>query len=241
MFRIAICDDERCFAETIEHYVRNYLSEDISSFEIDTFASGKDLIALGMDLIRYKIIFLDINMKEIDGIKTAQKIREYSSDVFIVFVTAHFEYSLEGYKVNAERYILKNNVNLEDSIYECLDVIFEKINHIVLKKKIVFHECEKDVFLDRIVYIESKLHKLEFHILEDRVMTYTMHGPLNVWEKDLYETGFFRIHQSYLVNLRHVKRVEGYRVILSNDLTLPVPKARYREVKNAFIAFIGDL
>ena len=55
-------------------------------------------------------------MDEIDGIVTAQKIREYSSEVYIVFVTAYINYSLEGYKVGASRYLLKNNINFDDSI-----------------------------------------------------------------------------------------------------------------------------
>ena len=55
-------------------------------------------------------------MDDVDGIVTAQKIREYSSEIYIVFVTAYINYSLEGYKVDAIRYLLKNNTNLEASI-----------------------------------------------------------------------------------------------------------------------------
>uniref|UniRef100_UPI004057C0D0 response regulator n=1 Tax=Agathobacter sp. TaxID=2021311 RepID=UPI004057C0D0 len=64
-----------------------YLSEKEISYEIDTFSLGKEFLELGIELVRYDIIFLDINMDEIDGIVTAQKIREYSSEVYIVFVT----------------------------------------------------------------------------------------------------------------------------------------------------------
>lgn len=241
MFRIAVCDDEKCFCETVKKYVDNYLIQKDIPFEIDTFNSGKDLIALGLDIVKYTIVFLDVNMEGIDGITTAQKIREYSSEIYIVFVTAYLDYSLEGYKVNAERYLLKNNFNLEDSIFECMDSIFDKINHFVLKRKFVFNECEKNMPLERIVYIESKLHKLEFHVLDVRMMTYSMYETLNAVEKELLEFGFLRIHQSYLVNLRHVKKVTAYYALLNNGQTLPIPKTRYRDVKNAFIAYIGEL
>ena len=106
------------------------------SCEIDTFSSGKELLELGIELIQYDIIFLDINMDEIDGIVTAQKIREYSSEIFIVFVTAYINYSLEGYKVDAARYLLKNNTNFEESIYECMDSILHKMNFVSVKKSI---------------------------------------------------------------------------------------------------------
>lgn len=241
MFRIAVCDDEKCFCKTVKKYVENYLIKKEIPFEIDTFVSGKDLIALGKDIVKYTIVFLDVNMDEINGIKTAQKIREYSSDIYIVFVTAYIDYSLEGYKVNAERYILKNNINLEDSIYECMDSVFEKLKHFVFKRKFVFNECERNISLEKIVYIESRLHKLEFHVIEERMMTYSMYGTLNAIEKEIHDFGFLRIHQSFLVNLRHIKKVTGYHVILDDEQMLPIPKTRYRNVKNAFIAYIGEL
>ena len=241
MFRIAVCDDEKCFCKTVKKYVGNYLLKKEIPFEIDTFGSGKDLIALGQDIVKYTIIFLDVNMEEIDGIKTAQKIREHSSDIYIVFVTAYIDYSLEGYKVNAERYLLKNNINLEDSIFECMDSVFAKSKHIVLKRKFVFNECEKNIPLEKLVYVESKLHKLEFHVIEEHMVTYSMYRTLNALEKEIIEFGFLRIHQSYLVNLRHIKQVTGYHAILDNGQMLPIPKTRYREVKNAFIAYIGEL
>lgn len=241
MFRIAVCDDEECFRETVKKYVGDYLIKKEVSYEIDTYSSGKDLLELSLDVVKYTVIFLDINMEGIDGIKTAKKIREYSSDVYIVFVTAYIDYSLEGYKVDAARYLLKNNINLEDSIYECMDAILEKINHIVLIRKFTFNGCEKNVPFERIVYIESKLHKLEFHIMEERMMTYTIYETLNVLEKELQKYGFLRIHQSFLVNLQHIKKVTSYYAVLNNGQRLPIPKARYREVKNAFIAYIGEV
>lgn len=179
MLRIAICDDEKLFRENIKKYVLKYLSEKDISSEIDMFNSGKELLGLGTDLLGYNIIFLDINMDEIDGIMTAHKIREYSMDIYIVFVTAYVNYSLEGYKVDATRYLLKNTINFDESIYECMDTILHKMNYIVLKKYFKFNECEKNVQVDRILYIESRLHKLEFHIMEDKVLIYTLYATLN--------------------------------------------------------------
>lgn len=173
MFRIAVCDDEKPFRDSVKKYVEKYLTEKEISYEADTFRSGKEFLELGIELVRYNIIFLDINMDEIDGIATAQKIREYSLEVYIVFVTAYIDYSLDGYKVDAARYLLKNNVNFDDSIYECMDTILQKMNYIVLKKYFKFNECEKDIPVERILYIESNLHKLEFHVMEKQVVIYT--------------------------------------------------------------------
>lgn len=122
-----------------------------------------------------------------------------------------------------------------------MDAILNKMNFIVLKKIFKFNECEKDVPVERIFYIESRLHKLEFHIMEDKLNVYTLYGTLNELEQKMIDFSFLRIHQSFLVNLKHIKSVTGYKVILSNNQELIIPKARYKDVKNAFIAFKGEL
>ena len=135
MLRIAICDDEKLFRENIKKYVLKYLiRKGYLHPKLICLIRGKKLLGLGTDLLGYNIIFLDINMDEIDGIMTAHKIREYSMDIYIVFVTAYVNYSLEGYKVDATRYLLKNTINFDESIYECMDTILHKMNYIVLKK-----------------------------------------------------------------------------------------------------------
>lgn len=241
MFKIAICDDEKYFVDKIKKYIEEYLMEKEIEYEIATFSSGKELLACGIDIINYSAIFLDINMNEIDGISTSKKIREYSQDIYIVFVTAYVSYSLEGYKVGAVRYLLKNNNNLDNSIYECMDAILEKMNYVVEKKLFSFNEGEREVRLERLLYIESKLHKLEFHIMEEKLMIYTLYDTLNKFEKELGSCDFIRIHQSFLVNLKHISAVTGYKVILNNGQELIIPKARYKDVKNAFISYKGEL
>ena len=113
MFRIAICDDESIFREQFKEILQKYMDERGRTYEIDTFSSGKEFIEQGIEMVKYKIVFLDINMEELDGIMTAKKIRENSRDMFIVFITAFINYTLEGYKVDAIRYILKEEKGME--------------------------------------------------------------------------------------------------------------------------------
>lgn len=241
MFRVAICDDEKYFRKSIEKYVRKYLEEKEIAFEIDTFSSGSQLIELGIEIVQYSVIFLDINMDEMDGIITAQRIREYSSDIYIVFVTAYIKYSLEGYKVDAARYILKDNINLDESIYECLDTIFKKMNYVVLRKTFKFNECEKTIPIERILYVESKLHKLEFHIMENELVIYTMYGTLNALEKEVQGMNFVRVHQSFLVNMKHIKSIGVSSVIMDNNQEITIPRARYKDVRKEFVLYKGEI
>ncbi|MCI7322673.1 MAG: LytTR family DNA-binding domain-containing protein [Lachnospiraceae bacterium] len=241
MFRIAICDDEEIYAEKIFKHIDAYMRQQKLPYEIDIFHSGKELMSLGVEMMKYKVVFLDINMEEVDGLATAGGIRQYSKDMFIVFVTAYITYALEGYKFNAVRFILKETKMFSEAIRECMDDIFEKMNHVSARKDISFCEGRKVICLDRLLFIESKLHKLEFHIMEEQMQVYTLNGTLNGVEDEYLPYQFIRIHQSYLVNMRHIRQIQRYEVVLSNGECLSVPKARYPYVEDQFISYKGEM
>ena len=241
MFKIAICDDENLFTEELKELISNYMVEKGLVFEIDTYSSGEALVELGLGVMRYTVVFLDINMEKIDGIKTAEVIRKVSREIFIVFVTAYVDYSLEGYRLDVVRYLLKGNANFQSNVNECMDAIIDKMNYSVIKRKFDFKEGRKEIVLDRLLYIESNLHRLEFHVMEDDEKVYTMYEILNVMDDMLSENGFIRTHQSYLVNVKYIKNVARYKVILTNGVELPIPKVRYTEVKKKFIVCQGEV
>ena len=241
MFRIAICDDERQFRKRIHDILIEYMNENDILYEIDEFESGKDFISLGINLAKYDIVFLDVNMDELDGMETAQKIRKVSNDVFIVFVTAFITCAPQGYSVGAIRYILKNNVNFPELIFECMDAISLNMNYVAQKKKFNFNEGTKIVALERLLYIESRLHKLEFYIMEDKLKKYSIYGKLDELEKELQGNDFIRIHQSYLVNMKHIEKVSRYEALLNNGIKLEIPKARYKFVEETFVSYKGEL
>lgn len=241
MLKIAVCDDEKLFRKNIKELVSGYLNQDAVEYEIDTYCSGEEFLKLGIEMVKYQIAFLDINMAQIDGIMTAKKIREVSSEIYIVFVTAFVNYTLEGYKVDAVRYLLKSNTNFKESVYECMDAIIRKMNYVIVKKEFRFQEGTKVVPLNRLLYIESVLHKLKFYVMEDKLKVYTLYETLNNMEQQFQGNGFVRVHQSFLVNMKHMKSVSGYEVLLSNGTRLAVPKARYKYVKETFIAYKGEI
>lgn len=119
------------------------------------FPSGKESMQLGIEMMKYKVVFLDINMEEVDGLDTARWIRQYSEDMFIVFVTAYITYALEGYKFNAVRFVLKETKMFSEALLECMDEILEKMNYVTVKKDISFCEGRKEIRLDRLLFIEQ--------------------------------------------------------------------------------------
>ena len=241
MIKIAICEDEILFGYKLKNIISKYMLKKQIHYEIDLYQSGIDFIRCGAEMAKYHIVFFDINMSKLNGIEAAQKLRIFCKETYIVFVTGYIDYTLEGYKVEAIRYILKYIPNFEEAVYESLDAIYDKMNY---KPNIIcfeFREGKRRISVDRISYIESNLHRLEFNVLEERYVVYTLYNKLNAIEKEYNNYGFIRIHQSYLVNLKFISNVVNYRAYMVNSTVLPIAKSRYRYVKNKFVMYKGEI
>ncbi len=241
MLKIAICDDEKYFREELKDILIKYLDNNGIVYSIDLFDSGKEFSLLGIEMLKYEIVFLDINMDQMDGIETARIIRVQSNDIYIVFVTAFIDYTIEGYKVDAVRYILKNNNTLTQAIEECMDAICKKMSYEVVRKDFDFIEGNRRLSLEHILYVESNLHKLTFYVMEESITQYTIYMTLDELEKVLSGEGFLRVHQSFLVNIKHVVKVVRYNLTMDNGTEIGIPKNRFKGVQKAIVDYKGAI
>lgn len=238
MFKIAICDDESKALDRTDRIVTSYMNRCGLCCEIARYSSGEELVSECSDMEQLNIIFFDVQMKQLDGLETARIVRTRNRAAHLVFVTSFISYALEGYKVNATRYILKDDPYFEEAITECMDAMTKKsIEPPVLT--LDFSEGTRTVSKDSILYIEMQNRRLMFHVQEEERTPYTISGRLDEWEEKLCKNGFLRIHQSILVNLLYVKSIKNYEAVLGQDIKLPIPKQRFAQVKKDFIEYKG--
>lgn len=241
MFCIAVCDDEAYFRNKEKKLIGQYMERRGWDCQIDLYASGKELLDKADDEFIYDILFLDISMEELDGLQTAERIRKLSKNVCIVFVTAYITYALEGYKVGAARYLLKEENSLENSLKECLDTITERWQEEEAVCEFEFQGGKKRMKADAVLYAESRLHKVHFYVTEDGVKEYSRYDRLDTVEKELRQYGFCRVHQSFLVNMKHVKSVERYKATLENGAEVSISKKYYKGVEKEYIRRQGEI
>ena len=237
MLQIAICDDEQFYREKIKYLLEEYLQAKGMLYTLHLFLSGEDFLEQCENNVRFDIVFLDISMEEVDGIQAAQRIRSFHNDTYIVFVTAFIDYALEGYKVNAVRYLMKDT--LEIALEECMNAILQKMQ--VARVTFSFLEGEKRLYTDNILYVESRGHKSIFHYMESEMVSYQIYDKLDSVERNLEGYGFLRIHKSYLVNMKHIRKISNYIVSLDTGEELHVPRLRFQAVKEGFVAYKGAL
>lgn len=239
MLKLAVCDDEKLYLDRIIRIIKDvFQHRGITDYKIDSYLSSQKLYK-SSSLLDYDVIFLDINMPECSGLDVAKKIRDINSKVLLVFITAFADYAVDGYRMEAVRFVLKDM--LEEMLIECVEAVIYKLSIQASKTTYAFLEGSRTLSLDNIYYIESQRHKLFFHVMQKNLVTYSIYAKLDDMEKEYTPYGFLRIHKSFLVNTHYIKEIRNYRVMLVNGMTLPVPKEKYQIIKERFYEIKGDL
>lgn len=242
MFRIALCDDNEEFLEIEKTVISQYMDSRNMEYQVEQFLGGQALVNLGGKVDGYQLIFLDVEMEGISGLETARRIREHS-EVPIAFVTAYFSYSLEGYKVNAVRYILKEKQSFREGIGECLSLVLaqgkQKNSEVV---SLGLRGAEREIQVDDLIYIESRHHYCYFHVQEeDGEKVYIKREKLDIIATQIVTKKMFRIHKSCLVNLAFVSGIRRYQLLLVSGETLLIAQSKYLEVEKAYLDYCGRI
>jgi two-component system response regulator LytT len=227
--RIAICDDEERYRIELKTILNKLLIN--ADLNIDTFDDG-NILADAFAASPYDLVFLDIEMPALDGITLAKKIRSRSENVFIVFLTSHIEYALEGYEVNALRYLTKP-VDIE-KLKEVIRYVQEKQGS---SRQIIIKEDGEEILIDinDVIYMESMNQNV-------RIVTaggeHVIRYNISDFEDQLKNDGFFRIHRGYLISLSKVKKLSGNDVIMDGGETLPVSRSNVKPLKEALYTYV---
>lgn len=227
--RIAICDDEERYRIELKTILNKLLIN--ADLNIDTFDDG-NILADAFAVSPYDLVFLDIEMPAVDGITLAKKIRARSENVFIVFLTSHIEYALEGYEVNALRYLTKP-VDIE-KLKEVIRYVQEKQGS---SRQIIIKEDGEEILIDinDVIYMESMNQNVRIVTAKgEHVIRYN----IGDFEEQLKNDGFFRIHRGYLISLSKVKKLSGNDVILDGGETLPVSRSNVKPLKEALYTYV---
>lgn len=229
---IAVVDDDKeMIQKTCEMVEQYYKSLDVV---IDCYTeSQKFWIKWEQNPQYYQLLLFDIEMPETDGIELAKKIREQNRDIPIIFLTSYMEYALKGYEVNALRYLTKPLDKVK--VFEALKAAGRRNEN---TEKLLIHEKEQDriLYLKDIVYMEA--FNQDICIVMITGEQYKIRYNLKEYEMQLKEKGFVRCHRSYLANMKHIKSLEKNRIVLGNDMVIPVSRMKYQNTRTFFYDYI---
>lgn len=220
MVSIAVCDDEILDCCNMAKDIKDILEEIGIPYIVRQFQSGRDLLNA---IENFDIIFLDIMMCGINGMKTAQLLRDKAFDKILIFISASRNYVFEAYDVEAFQYLVKPVEHCK--LKRVLQKAVKKLENYSQEFMIINQDrTRKKLLLREIYYFEIKGRIISVHGVEG---IFDYYEQIGILQKNLQGKGFFRCHKSFLVNLKYVNSYNRQEIILDTGEKIAIAKRRY--------------
>lgn len=226
-------DDEPLALKQISSYIQKTPFLELTA----ECESAVDAITI-LENTEIELIFIDINMPDINGMDFVKSLR---LKYYIVFTTAHSEYAVEGFLVDAIDYLLKpisysNFLKSANKVKNQIELISNnQKNTIKTSENYLFVKSEYRLIridFSEIKYIESQHEYIKIYLTNDKpIMTLLTMKDI---EEQLPSDKFMRVHRSFIVNLEKVKIIERNCIIFDEKVYIPVSK-QYKEIFQKYI------
>lgn len=235
--RIACCDDEKQQLELYKTMFTNIEMRQDIKLNVEYFLSGNFMLErFQSEKNPFDLVYLDMDMDEKSGLDLAKEIRQnYHSDCLILFLTNYPKYMQNSFDVRAFQYMIKSvQFDEFEKKFNAARKYLEKDD----KNRVVLKIDEDNVvfFTNEIYYIEKEKSSKQFLVyLEDKCVV--AKGVLSAIENQLLEQHFMRTHRSYLVNMKHIRRIQKNDLVLSNGNLVPISRRKEKELKQQFMRY----
>lgn len=229
MILIAVCDDDTRFCTSVADKITDISIKLNIDLDVHIYKSGAALFSAIENGNYFDIIFLDIMLGNENGIDTAKRIRDLCDDTLFIFLTGFIDFAVQGYEARAFRYILKDRLSneLEKTLSDAVAAINEKPFFSFSYKHTLYRINASDI-----LYFESDKRMVIVHTKTEQ---YCFYGKLDETE---YITDFIRIHQSYLVNPKHIKTLTKTAAELDDGTNLSVSDSYSEKAKRKFMMYL---
>lgn len=231
MLNIAICDDDIPTTGKMEMLVQKIAKRNFVKIETEVFWNGESLVDTIAQGKCFDIIYLDIEMIKENGISAAKRIRMYDKNVLIIYVTSYENHMKESFSVRPFQFLVKPVS--EQQMEVCFKAACEDINSEDFYFRYSYQRIKHKVLIRDILYFESNKRKV-FIITDNECLE--SYGKLNEIEKSLKNSkmSFLRVHQSFLVNYKHVKGPAYDFVIIDNGKKISISEDRRRMISEQY-------
>lgn len=236
IFKIAVCDDEQIICSTLYETLLKLSEFKSVKFEIDCFTSGEALCR-EMESTSYDLLFLDIELPQMNGVAVGQYIRETlkNETIQIIYISSKQKYAMELFDMHPLNFLVKPLT--DDKIEKVIDkfLLINKTDVELFSFKIG-HKYYK-VHISDILYFSSSGRKIK---LITRNKEYEFYGSLEAIYSELKNKNFLFVHKSFLVNYRYVEKYQYEQVTMSDNRVIPISQSRRKAIRTIFMAVKGD-
>lgn len=225
--KIAVVDDDQRMRERLP----GFLGRIPGVGEVRCFGSGEAFLdALKLEE-KPDVVLADIEMeeKEMDGIRLGQIIRKTCPEIRLIYLTAHPEYAMESYTLDAYQYVLKDQ--MEERLPRILGKIARKLEEEEQQYRITGNSShqEKVYYRDILVISKEKAGKYVQFVTKNR--TYRERTSLEAVIRKLDESRFIQAERGILVNVEHIQKLDGAEICLDDGERIKISRIRLNRVK----------
>ncbi|MEJ5056527.1 LytR/AlgR family response regulator transcription factor [Sphingobacterium sp. MYb382] len=226
-----IVDDEENAIDGVVDYL-----QDIEAIEV----VGTCLSAIeALEFLKKQevdLLFLDINMPRLTGLELLESMQ---NPPLVILTTAYSEYALDGFRLNVVDYLLKpytfqrffQAAQKAIDLYKSQVVLNSKDDGKAIDMYIRQGDSFQRINWEDILFVEAMQNYLKLHFVDT---VFVIHQTMTSLAETLPKDSFFRIHNSYLVNINHIDKINGGRLFV-NGTELPISKHRKDEFLNAVV------
>lgn len=233
MIHIAICDDERYMLDKLKKLVSDFFYKENIQISILQFSSGEELLKYNKPI---EVLFLDIQMKNMNGMETAKKLRNHNFRGVLIFVTILKELVFQAFEVQAFDYLLKPIE--EEHFKKVMNRLLISLKSAKEKSLLIQRKSEnRIIFFDDIIFCEIMNRKVYLHLQSEEIIDY--YDKIENLETKL-DKRFFRCHRSYLINLKYLKSFRDGLAYMNNGETIPVSRLRSKEFTSVILQYMKE-
>lgn len=252
--KAAIIEDDEVHADLLEKYLFEWSMAKNIILEINRYLDAESFLFEFEPGLGFDVLFIDIQMQEINGMEMAKTVRKKDSIVNIIFTTGITGYMEEGYEVEAMHYLIKPVS--KDKIYKCMEKILNKkkeTDYIIVHSKDEIHK----IIINQINYIEARGHGcvIEIFSKENSIRNTRFCTNLHTEPTELIEVSesiseletivkaknFTRCHRSYLCAVPNIHHISKTEITFDTGSHIPVSRRLYKDVNQAFINYFSKI
>lgn len=240
MIRIVIVDDDTIFLERIQVLLASIMNKSNLEYTVDTFSSGESMLK---SKIIYDLLLLDIDMPSINGFDIIRQINERDTEYdykAVIYISNYENLVFESIKYSPLRFVRKNM--LETDFAEAIQAFLSKYENENELFKFIDKESNIDMKLNLmdIAYFESYGHAISLYNKDGTkyCIKRSSYITLNSLDEAYSSKGFIRSHKSYLVNYRHIYKIQENKIYFGNWGVALITLRNVREFKLKYQSFV---
>ena len=233
MLKIALLDDDKTALLISKGAIESFFQEKNIAISLDAFSSPVNFLAMAKEE-NYRLVFLDIDMPEINGLEVGKQLKQFNPQTDIIYLSQREDLVFDTLQLHPFGFIRKSRI-IQDFANVLELFVNTALNTNEENKKITISSKTETISadIDQIMYIEGNKNYQTFYLKDGNVFdARVLMGDL---ETKLKDQGFIRVHKGYLVNYLFIRSIGTNEVSLTNNKVLPLSSKRKDEIMQEYL------